>query len=422
VETSVQGARETNPFRVLHLRPSAPRELVVEVYWHLVEQVQVAARQDPRQRVRLDELNRAYASLADPGGEVAGYGEYFDRFGDTGDGQAASAKARWFRKAKVLRRSQQFGPWELLHLDGSAPPEVVERVYHFWRMRLRGRFGDDAPELAQLRKAYEAVRTGDAPAATERDGSVSTTNEQVIRVAPQQPVASLPADGPSVKESRPSQVAGGTRGDVAKGRPLPRAVYWSAGVSAAVSRRARGAAAVGWQQALVKLKDFVNDPFHEYPTKLAAETRAPARPDVGAPEPIPGFEERLAALGGGSMSAQLPEGHAEVSAVDVVARLVSETDASEEPIDVVGSLPLCISSDLGGDVAFGMAPASDRLMVARISLQDRGFMLHVVSSEAGILLNGSPASWAWLEDGDRLQIGERVLRFESLPPAHLRPA
>ena len=49
-------------------------------------------------------------------------------------------------------------------------------------------------------------------------------------------------------------------------------------------------------------------------------------------------------------------------------------------------------------------------------------VLPVVSPEAGILLNDSPAAWAWLEDGDRLQIGERVLLFESLPPAHLRPA
>jgi hypothetical protein len=356
-----------------------------------------------------------------------GYGEYIDRFGEFGDGQAASRKPWRLGKEKPSRQLQRFSPRELLHLDGSAPPEVVERVYHFWRLRLRGRFGEDAPELKQLRQAYEAVRSGGAAAVAERDVSASTTDEQAGQVEPQQPAASLAPEALLATEARPIAVADERGSEPTKGRPVPRVVYWSAAVSAAVSRKARDAAAVGWQHALVKLKDLVNDPFREYPAKLSAETRGPSRPEVGAPEPVPGFEERLATLAGiagEAVGAQRPEDHAEASpqSGDVVARLVPETDASQEPIDIVGSSALCISTDSSGDVAFGTAPASDRPVVARISLQDRGFLLHIVSPDAGILLNGNPASWAWLEDGDRLQIGERVLRFESLPPAHLRPA
>src|SRR3972149_4567035 len=193
METSVQGARETNPFRVLHLRPSAPRELIVEVYWHLVEQVQAAARQDVGQRARLDELNNAYAALADPRGDVAGYGEYIDRFGEFGDGQAASRKPWGLGKEKPSRQLQRFSPRELLHLDGSAPPEVVERVYHFWRLLLRGRFGEDAPELKQLRQAYEGGRSGGAAAVVERDVSGATTGEQAGPVEPPQQPAATPA-------------------------------------------------------------------------------------------------------------------------------------------------------------------------------------------------------------------------------------
>jgi len=135
---------QVDPYEVLGVLPSAPKDLIVEVYWHLAGRL-LASGQRPEELSReLDELNSAYAAIMHP--EPAGQATSAGSSGATnGHGERGS----WFgiRRSAAEGRpasSSSPGPWERLHLEPSAPPEVVELAYGILQSRLRNDWSEDA--------------------------------------------------------------------------------------------------------------------------------------------------------------------------------------------------------------------------------------------------------------------------------------
>lgn len=109
---------------------------------------------------------------------------------------------------------------------------------------------------------------------------------------------------------------------------------------------------------------------------------------------------------------------AERKAEETRAHLVSEAAGTGAVRAPIGSEPLTIGRDSAGDIELAESRSGRSAgVVARIWAGDGGIMLHSLGDEPAVLLNGRRMTWALLEDGDRLEIGSDVLRFESPRPA-----
>ncbi|MEX0787136.1 MAG: FHA domain-containing protein [Dehalococcoidia bacterium] len=119
-------------YRTLHLLPSAPRQLVGEVYRRLVEQ--------PDGDVpALEQLDAAYAEVLASNGAPPP------------EPEAASG---------LLPARQS--PWGLLHLASGAPPAVVAVAYEYWRR-------DQAPVVEEPEVEREPDVVPDTEAADSAD-------------------------------------------------------------------------------------------------------------------------------------------------------------------------------------------------------------------------------------------------------------
>lgn len=198
---SLQGARsqqvlEASPYEALHLLPSAPHELVVEMYWHLVHQIRAQHQDD----ARLNQMNMAYAALARSEGGASG-------------AVAGSAPERprgptsiWPRRQRDGREPpQRRNPYEVLCVSPGAPADVIELAYRFWYLRLRSQWGDATTELEELQQAYQALRQdGPAPEPAEHEHDAESDAPGGVSVPSQQAPASSAAPD-----------AGADRGDAA---------------------------------------------------------------------------------------------------------------------------------------------------------------------------------------------------------------
>lgn len=100
------------------------------------------------------------------------------------------------------------------------------------------------------------------------------------------------------------------------------------------------------------------------------------------------------------------------------AHLVSEAAGTAAVRTPIGSEPLTIGRDSAGDIELAESRSGRYAgVIARIWARDGGIMLHSLGDEPAVILNGRRMTWALLEDGDRLEIGSDVLRFESPRPS-----
>jgi len=150
--------------RVLHLLPSAPHELVVEVYWHLVHRLRVAGDSDPAAGAALDRLNQAYAELMGRGEPTQS--DQHDRQpanAPPGKRRSPSKSGPEANEPVPVRR-----PWEVLHVQADAPENIVDMAYAFWRVELRGAPPDRADDAVErIEEAYRALRNGSFEAADQ---------------------------------------------------------------------------------------------------------------------------------------------------------------------------------------------------------------------------------------------------------------
>jgi len=122
---------EAQLFSVLGVLPSAPKELMVEVYWHLAGRVLTSAQRPPNADRELRRLNDAYATImhADRSAQAEAVAEPHPAAGDglAGD-EAPSLWPRIWRRDHPAA-SPRSDPWRVLHLQPGASADVVDLAY-----------------------------------------------------------------------------------------------------------------------------------------------------------------------------------------------------------------------------------------------------------------------------------------------------
>ncbi len=430
-------------FEVLGLLPTAPHDLVVEVYWHSAHRLQGAASTDPSAQAMLVRLNQAYAWLTNPGDDQRAnllQHPSLEKHYETVTTKRRGWLARLMRGApKPVQASPNH--WELLDLLPSASPELVKLAYDFWRRRLRGSLGEGAdPALARLSEAYQAIVAAASASPDQADAgleSLDSSNEVQQQAANEteppalaDPQTDVSTDSeeveppaladPQTDESIDSEEVEALEEQPARSPRASRAWLAIASTSRAAGQRTRRLLAGGRE----RIGKWASDPFHEYDRQAQLELELQI-PDIG--------DERLRSLASvveterpridenrSQAHLALPsstfegdtegplEGVAERDQASPVARLVAENGMSW----AIGEEALSIGSDPTCDITAGDGTADAEHVTARIWARGKQVVLHALAPEPSVLVNGQRVTWAILEDGDAVQVCGMMLRFE----------
>ena len=142
------------------------------------------------------------------------------------------------------------------------------------------------------------------------------------------------------------------------------------------------------------------DAAHDAPAVPTPAPRADDQPDAVDHELRADADDRMSALGVGVGGAPLAERSCPLSAAAFIESVSGRHRFG------IGGRPLRIGVDPGCDVRI---PDSGANVDARIWLHGDRYLLHVAAG--GVLVNGASASWAVLDDGDILEIGDATFRF-----------
>ena len=411
-------------FEVLGLLPTAPHDLVVEVYWHSAHRLQGAASTDPSAQAMLVRLNQAYAWLTNPGDDQRPnllQHPSLEKHYETVTTKRRGWLARLMRGAP---KSVQASPnhWELLDLLPSASPELVKLAYDFWRRRLRGSLGEGAePALARLSEAYQAIVAAASTSLDQADAgleSLDSSNEV-------QQQATDETEPPALEALQTDVGIDSEEVEALEEQPdrSPRASRaWLTIVS--TSRAAGQRTGRLLNTGRERIGKWASDPFHEYDRQAQLELELQI-PDIG--------DERLRSLASvveterpridenrsqahlalpsstfeGDTAGPL-EGVAERDPASPVARLVAENGMSW----AIGTEALSIGSDPTCDITAGDGTADAEHVMARIWARGKQVVLHALAPEPSVLVNGQRVTWAILEDGDAVQVCGMMLRFK----------
>lgn len=209
-----QGLRPFDPYRTLQLHPHAPRQLIVAVYWKLVERWKTRASSPGGAEQAVNELNAAYELLLDPGARRA-YDE------DHGLARLSPPQVRISRKRlgvlglgsprTAVAASSDY--YHLLRVDREADAEIIDLAHSVLSSQLTSRSGEDqllrhlldeacrTLRNSQLRALYDASLQAGAAAAVAP--SAPTTPSPAEQGAPLEP-GSISIDTGPVLEAAPS--------------------------------------------------------------------------------------------------------------------------------------------------------------------------------------------------------------------------
>ena len=455
VETS-RRSLETDPYQTLHLIPSAPHDLIVEVYWHLVHHFQEAAREDVSLRPRLDELNQAYAQLVDPDARAEPAADLADWHGllDQPATTPPRTDSRFGRlwKRPVTRRPRPVSPWEILHLHPEAPADVVELAYSFWRLSLRSQLGKSAaPELEKLHEARQTLRSRRSEASAEACCEADPETAMGETMAAE--LVCRPAGEPAANTEAVDAEAtsNGSVGRQARNGVSRRAAFsrWVAATGGAVWERLRGSS-----------KSRASDPTPWFPVGASEATREDVDASRNLPGPAPHSNGADRATASAASNEEPPDQQLAEPAEHVVeirpdeareasdqppaelplgsppasetipgvkssqvaqpsqasAHLVAESGLAKGVRAAIGPDPVSIGTDPTCDLILTEAIADGKYVAARIWRQEDRFMFHGIGSTPTVLVNGQALVWALLEDGDKLEIGDDVFRFQRTVP------
>ena len=443
-----------NPYGTLHLLPSAPQDLVIEVYWHLADEERRTV--DPADSSRLRALNEAYATIFDTSRPADA--------ANTADDQARTrpspSRRHWFRQRE---QPEPAGPapdaYQLLRIDASAPAHVIELAYTFWRLHVRAQ-GDGVNALTRERllDAYDSLR--DARLGEPREplvADVAVSDEPEYGAAEAEPSQQNDShedyDGAHYAAAATADVVlPGERASPGTPRRNVRLIVVAASAVRFILRLAkkslfssvrwaRRVLGPRWKSALAWLKRRAVDPFYEYERgKYAPATKA-AKSPIGNAEPaLAGYEERLAELAahrveeaayrsspvsqveereGASVSRntweERSDDHSQIVPTNSqtgCASLIATSDAGGRPFVLPDYRSLTIGTHPGCDLIVPPNSGKKQSIWARVWARNGQFILHVIESTPSILVNGKTVDWTLLEHGDELQFGAITFRFD----------
>jgi hypothetical protein len=157
-----------DPYDVLHVLPSAPHDLIAEIYWYLVGDLRPGSCPRPMLQARLRELNEAYSTVMAQGVRGPAY--------------ACGWQGR--------RGRPPSSPWQILHVTPGASPDVVGLAHRFWRQ-------PGAAEFESVEEAYRELRSGEAAGSSRPVRPDNGTSD--IQAEPAAPVSA--AEEPAVEDT-----------------------------------------------------------------------------------------------------------------------------------------------------------------------------------------------------------------------------
>ena len=399
IGTIRDGVNVVSSYEVLGLRSSAPLDLVVEVYWDSVYRLRKHAN-DP---TSLQELNLAYANITmGIEGSNGGVGSVMKQSGEATDERRPGLLRRIIFRNDDVSRTESPGDsgssWETLQLARSASPEIVDLAYQYWLHRVRGQLGAESRAAeVQLHNAYDLVTSQLGPEASD-----------VAEEPPDSDDISTPRES-SPEKSQPRDTGVEVQPDIPH-QPTPdvpsRFASIRSSVVASLARRGRAARRAAW----LWLEVWAADPFHEYGRNVEASPHS--KPDEREEHSHKAPFVRPQPVG-----ESLPRSPLSPAASE---RMTSEEQATPRPALVVDGETIAISSraltigtDPACDVVAKGSDSEQERVLARIWAEDGRVVLHVIDEEQTVLVNGVVAVWAFLEDGDQLEVSGRIYSFVS---------
>jgi len=380
-EEPTAATQPESPYEALGLLDTAPLELVVEVYWAAVRDLVKAPQPDAEEA--LDRLNRAY-------GDITGGASPLDVNGaelqTSSPPRESGLVGRGFGRVLGRRKPEEAppDPCRLLGVSIVASDEVIDIAYRYTRGRLRGRLGPDAAvPLAELDDAYRKLRGAEPPAAmpVEED---------------------LPAEQEERPPSRTSLMLGGAASSVGR---------WSAGVAASGWRGVKAWAA----NPLLENRAASLDPTRGEGSPRRADGKikaAPAEPKIETPpaavlprrappkeSPPTATAEAASTPKPLAQPAPREDGRKATAATPLAICLEGENGAV-----ALGARAIVVGTGETCDVV-APAPAPDTEIAVSIWAEEDRVVLHTIEGRDAVSVNGAPAVWAFLEDGDEIAIG-----------------
>ena len=159
-------------YRLLQVDPDAPQLLVEEAYWHLVGKLLAGQAVTDEAQRELVALNAAYTLLAHPQRRRA-YDATVKRVAEL---RLERAQRDRPAKKRAPANSPESPPdpprdyYELLHVDRTADPTLIERAYSILRVLHSGRKAGELPGefLAEITAAFTTLLDGESRAVYDR--------------------------------------------------------------------------------------------------------------------------------------------------------------------------------------------------------------------------------------------------------------
>ena len=189
-----QGLRPFDPYRTLQLHPSAPRELVSDVYWALIERTKHGAASPAHSSMRIAELNDAYRVLSDASSRKA----YDEENGLAGMKPPHVTVNRplvavpFLAEIKLVSDHQDL--YHLLRVDGDADTQVIDIAYRTISRSVGTHSAEDAFLRGLLDEAHRTLSNRELRA--QYDQKLA---KRGLRPSAPQP---MPADAPTATPER----------------------------------------------------------------------------------------------------------------------------------------------------------------------------------------------------------------------------
>ncbi len=198
-----QGLRPSDPYRTLQLHPSAPRELVSDVYWALIERAKhFGSSSSAHNSTRIAELNDAYRLLSDPSRRAA----YDEDNGLAGMKPPHVTVNRplvavpFLAEIKLVSDHQDL--YHLLRVDGDADTQVVDIAYRTISRSVGTHSAEDAFLRGLLDEAHRTLSNRELRA--QYDQKLAKRGRRPSVAEPSSPDA--PVAAPQHEAARPAEV------------------------------------------------------------------------------------------------------------------------------------------------------------------------------------------------------------------------
>jgi curved DNA-binding protein CbpA len=421
-------AEDKDHYRLLQIDPDAPREVIVEAYWYVVQKLLASRTSKQSVERQMKAINVAYAVLLNSRRRRA-YDATLARVQELRQARAEAKAAQQPPPPPPLLIRLLYGPpppppppprpdyYALLAVDPQAEAPLIARAHALMRCHRsegNGAIVRAAARLAELdeaysvlldeeqRAAYDLWLAGAAEDAARSAEAAAIMEERLAAEAEAQPAA-WPQGPQAVRTNVVLQLVG--RAALATGRFLRGCAV----LVASAIRLAVVWALTQGKRAALAIAQAARGLAAQLGERRARE-RAPSSADL--------LDQRLLR---DSVPQQLRRAPSEGKEKPGRARLHITEASGKADIVGVGDKPITLGSDPCSEV---FLEADDGLVAAahaQIWFAGGHFAIRSLSPRHVTRVGGNNVNWAMLDDGDEIEIGRCRIRFETMHPSGTTP-